>query len=242
MRDTRQRVRFLAAFSADRRPPFEREVGAQAHVGANGALRSHDLSRDRFHQTFDPRRRIGPREHFQRSLFQNLVKPRHVHARLIRREIGEHRELAVEDLFAASHVQAHDPADAGNADAVERELHVGSFFLTVRIEVQRTRAPVDPVGLERSCERSEPRRDFGKGHHIVRTLRERGMNVIVAGRQQVDIDCAGRQMPVSRPADRNFHAARQFLKTVPIELGLQFRRNVEKGRALGAFRGGAFKK
>jgi len=68
------------------------------------------------------------------------------------------------------------------------------------------------------------------------------MYVIIAGGEQIDVDGSSGQTPFSRLPDRDFHGARQFLKPLAIELSLQFGGDVQEGRALGAFRGGAFKK
>ena len=61
VRDADQRVGLFAALAADRRPALQPELGAQPHVGANGALAAHDLARDRFGEPFDARRLASSR-------------------------------------------------------------------------------------------------------------------------------------------------------------------------------------
>ena len=126
----------------------------------------------------------GPRKYFEQGLLEQLRKARHVHAGAIGREIGHHRKLSVEDGLLPANFEPHDALHTRNADAVDRELDVGFFFLTVREEIERTRLLYDAITRKRARERADrfaaPRLedigcDLRQRNHVERTLREVGM-------------------------------------------------------------------
>ncbi len=177
VRDPNERVGFLGALPAHRRPALEPEVGAHPYVGADRILRDDDLARDPLDDVFDPVRTIAAREHVERRRLEQLGKPRHVDPGFVRPQVGDHRELGVEGALHAAELQPHDVLHARNADAIEREPDVRRFFLTVGEEVHRARLLHDPGGIARRGQHGdrfpEPRvdevgRDLGERDQVER--------------------------------------------------------------------------
>ncbi len=63
-----------------------------------------------------------------------------MHAGFVGREIGDHREFAVEDPRLSVDLELHDAPHVRYPHTVEGEAHVGQFFLTIGNEVQTARA------------------------------------------------------------------------------------------------------
>jgi len=135
VRDTDELVGLFAAFAAYGRPALETEIRAQANVGAECLLRIDDLARDLRHDVFDPSRLLASRENVERRFLEQFGEARHVDARFVGREIGDHRKFAIEDRLATADIEADHALHARDADAIDRQLHVGLVFLTIRQEI-----------------------------------------------------------------------------------------------------------
>ena len=235
-------------------PAFECELGAHAYVGANRILRHDDFARDVRDEILDARRLIAAAEHLERGGFEQFGKARHVHARLVRTEVGHHRELRVEHAFLAVDIQPDEMLHARHTDAVEREANVGRFFLAIREEVHRARltcdtgqirlggdfgdrfvqARIDVTGsdLDKRHEIERPRRDVRMRHFEPAEI---GAHVVEI--QDVDVDRTRAKERGLLAADRGLDAADERLERHRIEFGRHARRDVEKGRTRNATRG-----
>ena len=71
------------------------------------------------------------------------------------REVGDHRELPVEDGFVAVDVEPHDAPDARDAGTIDGKPDVGCLVLPIRREIQRARLAPDVAAIGRRRERAD---------------------------------------------------------------------------------------
>ena len=248
--DRNERIRFLAALAADGRPAFESEVRAQPDIGAQRSLRRYDLVCDGDDHVFDPSGLLRPRENVEGRRFEQLRETGHVDARAIGREVGDHREFAVEDGVSAREGQMDEPPDARHADAVDREPDVGHFFLTVGKKVQRARFLHDAALRQARHKRRDGLarrelqlgRDLGERYEIERPLPQIRVRHFEASEvacdavddENIDVDRTRAKMLRMLAADRDFDIAQQLLERQRFERSPHAGRGIEKRRSGGA--------
>ncbi len=164
-----------------------------------------------------------------------------------RREIGDHRELTVEDRLLAVEIEPHDAFDRCDAGAIDRKPNRGFFFLAVRVEMQRARFAYDPrrVGTFRQLADREAgdgidqlRRNLGERNEIERALREIGMRHLeaaeVAGdavdEQDVDVDRPRSQVLRPLPANRELDVANEAFERHRFESRRSLKGEVQERR------------
>lgn len=232
VRDAHECVRLLTALSADRRPALEPELRAQADVGAYRALTVHDLACDRLDEAFDARRRLITRQHVECRFFENLRETRHVHAGLVGREIGDHRQLAVVDTRVPIDLEMHDASHARHTDTIERETNLRLFFLPIGIETQAAFALADaPVGLRLG----EMRCDLRERYDVIRARLQMRLHEPAVDSQRIDVNRArGKPSRAASTPHGKLHVTRKPLEGRFVELGPKRSGDIEIGRAFRA--------
>ncbi len=236
--DADERVGLFATFAAHRRPAFQAELGAQAHVRTDCPLTADDLARDGFGESLDARGLRVARQDVERCLLQNLREARHVDARFIRREIRYHRELGVVDARAPVDFEVDDATDAGDAGTVDAEANLRLFRLAVGVEAQAAlAAPNGAVGGRRD----EVRRDLRQRSDVVGTLVEVFLYDGSIEDQEIDVDRTGGQTPRSaRATHGQLDVASEPFELLGIQLAAERGGDVEEFWSFGAVRGGGF--
>src|SRR5579875_1300226 len=190
------------------------------------------MRRDTLGELLDRSCLVRACEDVQGRFLEQLGKTRHVETRFIGTKVGDHRELAVEDVFLPVDVEVNDSLDARDTDPVEGEPDVGFFLLPVREEVHAARLlpnAAGPDGGGHLPDRAfrpridQMRGDLSQWDQIESALFDVGMRDFEATEVANEI--------VAAPAaDGDLDAACEAFERFGVELGLELGGDVEEAR------------